>query len=289
MTTAAQIAERLGLAKSGEGFTGFCPSCVYDPGFSVAEKHGKVLVHCHAGGCTQAELIQALREWEVWGDAPPRPVEFPAESPSTHPPPTRRASSLEAAQAMWGRSQPASGTIVETYLRARGYQSPIPATLRFVNGKHPSDEQFHPAMLAAAILLTDPPKIVGVHRTFLHEDGSGKASLNPDKMSLGDIRGAGVPFAALGQTVAVSEGIETGLSVQQATGIPAVAALSAAGMQALLLPAGVTEVIIAADADEVGIKAAHAAARRWYEEGRRVRIAKPPQGRDFNDLARSGQ
>ena len=51
----------------------------------------------------------------------------------------------------------------------------------------------------------------------------------------------------------------------------------------------VTEVIIAADADQVGIKAAHAAARRWYGEGRKVRIAKPPEGNDFNDLVRSGQ
>jgi phage/plasmid primase-like uncharacterized protein len=117
-------------------------------------------------------------------------------------------------------------------------------------------------------------------------DGSGKALLDPAKMSLGDLRGAGVPLSPLGPKLAVSEGIETGLSVQQATGIPTYAAFSAAGMKALLLPAGVREVFIAADPDDVGMDAAQIAARRWHAEGRIVRIVKPPEGQDFNDLAR---
>jgi putative DNA primase/helicase len=73
----------------------------------------------------------------------------------------------------------------------------------------------------------------------------------------------------------------------QATSIPTWAALSAAGMQALVLPREVREVVIAADPDPVGIKAARLAAHRWHTEGRAVRIIKPPQGFDFNDLARA--
>jgi hypothetical protein len=227
-----------------------------------------------------------LREDDLWESPSPRTVEFPPDLPVAHPPPMLKSRSAEAALAMWERAQPASGTVVETYLRARGYLGPIPIALRYVTGRHPSDEQLHPMMLAAAMLSADPPKIVGVHRTFLREDGSGKTSLIPDKMSLGDLRGAGVPLSPLGPKVAVSEGIETGLSVQQATGIPTYAALSAAGMQALILPAGVREVFIAADLDNVGMNAAHAAARRWHAEGRIVRIVEPPEGLDFNDLAR---
>jgi putative DNA primase/helicase len=30
-------------------------------------------------------------------------------------------------------------------------------------------------------------------------------------------------------------------------------------------------------------------ARRWKREGRRVRIARPPQGMDFNDLLKAGK
>jgi hypothetical protein len=190
---------------------------------------------------------------------------------------------------MWQRSAPAAGTVVETYLRARGYLGEIPMALRYVRGKHPADGDFHPVMLAAAALFkepNEPPEFVAVHRTFLQLDGSSKASLEPAKMSLGPLQGAGVPLLAPGSRVAVSEGIETGLSVQQATGIPTIAALSAGGMQALILPAGVREVFIAADHDDVGLKAAQGAARRWHAEGRVVRIVKPPQGVDFNDLAR---
>ena len=43
-------------------------------------------------------------------------------------------------------------------------------------------------------------------------------------------------------------------------------------------------VTIAADGDEAGEEAAQAAARRFIAEGRKVKIARPPQGMDFNDL-----
>ncbi len=288
MTNAVLIAERLCLTPSGDEFVGDCPCCGYENGFSIVDKDKRTLFHCHAGGCTQQELIHALRKYGLWGSPSPQAAEFPGDLPIVHPSPTRKSSRIEAALEIWGSSQPAPGTIVETYLRARGYFGPIPISLHYVKGKHRSDQKSHPIMLAAAMLPGDPPEIVGVHRTFLLEDGSGKALLTPAKMSVGNLRGAGVPLAKLGPKVAVSEGIETGLSVQQATGIPTYAALSTAGMKALLLPTVVCEVVIAADPDDVGMKAAKAAARRWHAEGRIVRIAKPPGKLDFNDLARRG-
>ena len=92
---------------------------------------------------------------------------------------------------MWKRARPAEGTVVEKYLRARGYPGPLPLLLRYVTGKHPSDHQFHPVILAAAVRADDPSKIVGVHRTFLLGDGTGKALLEPAKMSLGIYAGRG--------------------------------------------------------------------------------------------------
>jgi len=38
------------------------------------------------------------------------------------------------------------------------------------------------------------------------------------------------------------------------------------------------------DASSIGQRAARAAAERWLTEGRRVRVALPPRGCDFNDL-----
>jgi DNA primase len=82
----------------------------------------------------------------------------------------------------------------------------------------------------------------------------------------------------------VGEGIETCLAAMQASGLPAWAALSTSGMRRLLLPPQVKEVIILADADAPGEAAAKDAAMRWVRERRTVRIARPPRGKDFNDL-----
>ena len=139
-------------------------------------------------------------------------------------------------------------------------------------------------MMVAAVLYGG--RIVAVHRTFLRPDGSGKAKLDPDKMTLGPCKGGAVPLAPAGRVLAVAEGIETALSYMEVTGTPTWAALSAGGIRNIVLPDCVCEVVVAADPDPVGIMAAHAAARRWLREGRRVSIARPPLGCDFNDLAR---
>jgi putative DNA primase/helicase len=91
--------------------------------------------------------------------------------------------------------------------------------------------------------------------------------------------------------LAVAEGIETTLAVVTACELPGWAALSAGGIRALILPAEATHVVICADNDRnaVGQHAAHDAAARWLTEGRRVRIALPPeQGTDFADLLGAG-
>ena len=42
--------------------------------------------------------------------------------------------------------------------------------------------------------------------------------------------------------------------------------------------------IVLADGDDAGEAAARDCARRWVSQGRHVRIARPPQGMDFNDM-----
>jgi hypothetical protein len=78
--------------------------------------------------------------------------------------------------------------------------------------------------------------------------------------------------------------LETCLAATQASGKPAWAALSTSGLRSLDLPNDVRDVIVLADGDEPGEAAAQHCARRWKRNGRRVRIARPPQGMDFNDL-----
>ena len=127
---------------------------------------------------------------------------------------------------------------------------------------------------------------LAIHRTFLARDGSGKAPVDPQKMMLGPCRGGVVRLADAGpgDVLMVGEGIETCLAAMQATGHPAWAALSTAGLRALDLPQDVRDVIVLADGDAAGEAAARDCAWRWKRQGRRVRIARPPQGMDFNDM-----
>jgi putative DNA primase/helicase len=294
--SAETIARALGLRRAGREFTGKCPSCGYPTGFAVTEKQGRTLFHCHAGGCSQADVIEALQKA---GLMPREAGERRRPSRERRPAGEKRSSAEkfgddldtdQAILAIWRRSRPIAGTVAEIYLRFRGYTGPLLAlalVLRFAMCQHPSDKQFHPALVAAVVIEGRTDQCVAIHRTFLRPDGRGKADLDPDKMTLGPCKGGAVPLAPAGPVLGVAEGIETALSFMQATGIPTWAALSAGGIRNLILPAEVSEVVIAADPDVVGIRAAHDAARRWLAEGRLVRIARPPVGSDFNDLLRT--
>jgi hypothetical protein len=117
-------------------------------------------------------------------------------------------------------------------------------------------------------------------------DGSGKADLDPNKMTYGPTAGGAIRLAPIGPDgkLAVAEGIESALSFFQMTGTPTWSAICAKGIELLVLPVEAREVIIACDSDPVGIEAAERAAQRWLRPGRQVFIAKPPAGLDFNDV-----
>jgi putative DNA primase/helicase len=132
---------------------------------------------------------------------------------------------------------------------------------------------------------------VAIHRTWLAIDGSAKASFREPRRSLGPVGGAAVRLARADdrQPLIVAEGIENAAAVQLTTGYPAWAAISAGGIERLVLPAlpCAAAVIIAADNDHngVGERSARRAAQRWLAEGRRVQLALPPMpGFDWNDI-----
>ena len=138
-------------------------------------------------------------------------------------------------------------------------------------------------MIALVTRGTDNEPLA-IHRTFIAHNGTGKAMVESQKMMLGPCCGGAVRLAEPGDLLMIGEGIETCLAAMQETGYPAWAALSTSGMRALDLPKSVHEVIVLADGDEPGEAAAQNCALRWKSEGRRVRIARPPKGMDFNDM-----
>lgn len=283
--TAEAIAKALGGRKAGRGWTARCPA--HDdrtPSLSICDAdHNKVLVRCHAG-CEQERVIEALRGRGLWGDSGPRSSpRTTRRKPVEREPDGEGAKRTKQALAIWRAAIPVAGTLVETYLASRSLIPPRSGAVRFHPSlKHPSGS-YWPSMVGLVTNgCTGEP--VGIHRTFLAPDGNGKARLESQKMMLGPCRSGAVRLADAGELLMVGEGIETCLAAMQASRLPAWAALSTSGLRALDLPKDVRDVIVLADGDEAGETAARDCALRWKRQGRRVRIARPPQGMDFNDM-----
>lgn len=193
-----------------------------------------------------------------------------------------RRSNGDAIDKIWAETVPGAGSLVEKYLRSRAITLAAPPALRFHPAlKHPDGDRW-PAMVAERLDVHG--RRVALHRTFLRGDGGGKAPVSPPRMDLGATASAAIRLAGVAEELLVGEGIETTLAVMQAARAPGWAAGSAGALRRLALPDEVRSVVICADGDEAGEAAARAAATRWISDGRRVRIARAPAGKDFNDL-----
>ena len=88
--------------------------------------------------------------------------------------------------------------------------------------------------------------------------GIGKAAVAKPKLSLGGIRGGAIRIGDPLDTVAICEGLEDGLTLAQELGQPTWAAAGTSNLAALVLPPSVRKLIIGADNDAPGRKAAQA-------------------------------
>ena len=199
--------------------------------------------------------------------------------------------SPEAAQRLWAMSKPITGTLAETYLRARGIHT---------GGRGTEALRFHPRCfyraepdsqdgardawpaLIAAVTHTDG-RITGLQRTWLDPAGRTKAPVATPRRAMGHLLGCAVRFGTGGNVAAVGEGIETVLSLRCVLPImPVAAALSAGHLTALLPPPGLRRLYIARDNDTAGYWAADKLATRMQEAGIEAIVMAPSLG-DFND------
>ena len=129
-----------------------------------------------------------------------------------------------------------------------------------------------------------------MQRIYLDREGAPrKASVEPVRASLGSLAGGAVrlaePEPEHGRPLLVGEGIESTAAAMLLFDLPGWAALGTSGLRAIELPEYVIDVVIAADRDAAGLRAAAALARRLEAEGRNVEIRRPHKG-DFNDVLR---
>jgi putative DNA primase/helicase len=285
--TAEGIAKLLAGRKFGREWMAPCPAHEdRKPSLSIREADdGTILVHCHAG-CTQEFVIDALRQRGLWAEKGLSKRFSRVTYVSATTPLERSREDIypnKAALRVWQSTELPLGTQVEMYLGSRGLHLPPLETIRSHPAlKHPTGN-YWPAMVALVTRGVDDEPLA-IHRTFLAHDGLGKAPVEPQKMMLGSCRGGAVRLANPADVLMVGEGIETCLAAMQATGYPTWAALSTSGLITLDLPPEVRDLIILADGEEAGEAAANKAALRWRREGRRVRIAHPTKGMDFNDM-----
>jgi hypothetical protein len=242
--------------------------------------HGLV-VKCF-GPCTGPTVLRAITAFLVSG-------QFHSGTPSANATPSLSAVEhtticLNSAQRLWCDAVGIADTPAERYLRE---QRNITITL-------PNADvlRFHPAAWHKDTRTSGPAllgAVVGVHdnQQAIHRIWFGPMPAGRPKLSLCSTTGGAVRLAEATDTVAITEGIETALSLMQLTNVPAWASLSTSGMRGVVIPEQIRRVLIGADNDAngAGLAAANALRDRLIGEGRAVRVLMPKVvGQDFNDV-----
>ena len=290
ISLAAIIGASLKLRRTGRIHEAPCPFHMdRTPSFYVYDDH----YHCfgcgahgdafdwlhHQHGMTFQEAIDHL----AGNSTRPMPTARRQAPPAVkdHGDEEERARKIELARRVWCESVDPRGTIVESYLRARGVILPDQPVIRF----HPHCPRAGGALPAMICRMDDPRtgQPVGIHRTFLRSDGGGKAAVAKSKAMLG--RAGTIRLASVeGEGIGLAEGVETSLSVIQTIGwSPVWAAGSRGGIQTFpVLPSH--SLTVFADGDAPGLAAANACAARWIAAGREAVIHAAPPGKDWIDV-----
>jgi hypothetical protein len=296
-----------GVRRSGrDRWAARCPA--HDdrsPSLSVAHSEGKWLLHCFAG-CSIDAITTALglKVSDLFDDAYSRRrpladaylVDPVADAMRREEERAEIARRIDGAGRIWRKSRRHGIGRLDAYLASRCLTRPQTGHMRFHAGVwHKESGRKWPAMVC---LITDgvTGEARGVHATFLDDVGVGKAPIDPDKKTFGIVRGGVIrltprPPPGSGEPLVIAEGIETALTALAAGSYFVWAAITCGNMKVIDLPTDIRSVVIVADMDDggIGLADARVLAERLSRQGRRIRIARPPQGSDLNDLLRAGK
>lgn len=287
------IGERVPLSRSGRSLRGCCPfHADRTPSLYVYEDSNRYWCFgCGAGG----NPLDFVMQYENVGlvDAA-QIVNSGIFSNTRRMAPAKAAKAEEgqvAARQIWDGARPIIDTPAEQYLLRRGIDPktfPEAAPLRFARLPHWDRPGRHPALVSS--LVDRDGTVTGVQRTFLTDDGR-KLDVDNAKLSRGAIRGNSTRLGGSAKALIVCEGLEDGLSIwADVREMPVWVAAGASNLTNIWLPDDCSEVIIAADNDGAGRKAADDAAEAFQNKGKLVRIMRPPAGfKDFNEFAQKGQ
>lgn len=292
---------------------GVCPVCGGKDRFRYDDKEGRGTFYCNQ--CGSGDGIKLLRNFHNWNFLETInkieqilgiksennhynskcAVTFSKPYERNHFNPDDLKKRRNALIYTWLQTQLISmGDPVDCYLKSRGIAlKQFPAALRYHSHLPYYEENKlignFPAMVA--LVRDQNNKGVTLHRTYLGK--SCKADVPKPKKLMSSIRpqasvGAAIKlYNPVDSKIVLAEGIETALAIHIATKLPVWATISAGGLEKIILPPSITEVIIAIDNDEshCGQNVGSKLATRLLAEGRKVKRIMPPNaGQDFNDL-----
>lgn len=264
-----------------------------------------LIAACKTGG-DKGEALKWARGWLGLGRDAVREVAPPPARPrADHQ--AQTAQKLRRAAKIFSDALPWPTSPVEHYLAGRAIPlralPHVPNSLRYDPlCDCPERQRPAPAMLAC---IMRGREMIGLHRTWIERSAGGweKAPLRSAKKVLGQQQGGYIPLsrgasaqplarAPEGDLVAITEGIEDGLSVAiECPEWRVLAAINCGNMGAIDLPANIAEVVLCLqrDGENPGVaRGIEAAIRRFTAEGRRVRAIRPPEGiKDWNDWRRA--
>jgi putative DNA primase/helicase len=268
--TAEELAHALGAVRSGRQWKCRCVAHEdRNPSMIIFEGREALQVRCMAG-CEPRDIIAVLRSRGLWhgSDEQEQPeIKKPEKSLQTE---QREHRTRILARGIFDAAEPISGTVAERYFDSRD----LVTVARMID-----DIRFHPrcprssgddyreqpaAVIAMRSIVTNA--VTGIQRIFLTRQGRKDGA-----MMLGAAGGAAIKLQHLqNHALHVCEGLETGLALLCMDRGPVWALGSTSGMQTFPVIANVRDLIIWADNDEPGLRAAAICKQRWEEGGNKT-------------------
>lgn len=256
------------LGGTWSGYVAMCRCPAHadsDPSLSIRQGDRGILVTCFAG-CSRDDVLRELRRVRLG-------QHYALPDPANPP----RAANV---QRIWDQAIDVRGTLAERYLARRNLLPP-PPDIRF----HPRcpylpkpKTVFLPALLIA---VREIRKLVAIQRIFLDENTADYVR----KVMLGTPLSGAWWGRGGGSTLAIAEGFETADAFWRLNEIPCWASLGARRLNQLIIPPGVTSLLIAEDNDPEGKRAGALAEEHYARPDLHIRRSPPPS--KFKDWAKA--
>jgi putative DNA primase/helicase len=277
----ADVAKNLVLAHKGRWFTSYgvclCPAHPdKNPSLRVNPGRNKLMFHCYAG-CDYRTVETLITCSEA------APTRMFCED-DTRVNETSQARKDWIAQKLWGMAHPLPRSLASTYLARRHLTNVSTGSLRFLpRTRHPIRRTWHPALIA--LIKTADGIMTGIQTSYLDPQTCQLIQSEDRRTILGLQRGGAVQLSPASHRLGLTEGTETGLSVEKMFHLPVWASLSTKRLSRIILPDRITHLTIFADHDAAGLAAAKTARDAYARPGRIITIEIPDKwGEDWDNV-----